>query len=356
MGIHALGFDDWFGQRLQDDLTAVCRPARVSAVHRDGFVIIDGQGEVRAEVSGKMMFQADSPLDYPVVGDWVQAQYVDGDSMAIIHAVLPRKSFLHRKTAGGKVDYQPIAANVDTALIVQALDRDFNPRRLERYLVMVAQGDVQPLVVLSKTDLVTPEELALHRQEAVRLASGADVVGLSNLAPGGLDALQKTLRPGRTYCLLGSSGVGKTALLNNLLGDDRFQTRAVRRAGGKGRHTTTVRQMSILDSGVIIIDTPGMRELGHLDVEAGLGETFGEIDALAENCRFVDCSHTVEKGCAVLAALADGSISQKRYDNYMKIAREAARHEMSLAERRRQDKDFGKMVKSVVKRSPKKPR
>jgi len=356
MDLPALGFDDWFGQRLRDDLTAVCRPARVSAVHRDGFVIIDGHGEVRAEVSGRMMFQADSALDYPVVGDWVQAQYVDGDSTAIIHAVLPRKSLLRRKTAGVNVDYQPLAANVDTALIVQSMDRDYNPRRLERYLVMVNQARVQPLVVLSKTDLVVPEELHLRRQEAGRLAPGANVVGLSNLAPGGLDEVRRALRPGRTYCLLGSSGVGKTALLNNLLGDDRFQTQAVRQADGKGRHTTTARQMSILDSGVIIIDTPGMRELGHLDVKAGLGETFGEIDALTKNCRFADCSHTVEKGCAVLAAVADGSISRERYDNYLKIAREAARHEMSLAERRRQDKDFGKMVKSVMKRSPKKPR
>jgi ribosome biogenesis GTPase len=356
MDLTALGFDDWLGQRLRDDLPAVCRPARVSAVHREGFVIIDGQGEVRAEVSGRMMFQADSALDYPVVGDWVMAQYLDGDTMAIIHAVLPRKTFLYRKTAGGKVDYQSIAANIDTALIIQALDRDYNPRRLERYLVMVAQGGAQPLVVLSKTDLVAPEELDLRRQEVGRLAPGAEVVGLSNLAPGGLDALQQALRPGRTYCLLGSSGVGKTALLNNLLGDERFRTRTVRQADGRGRHTTTARQMTILDSGVIIIDTPGMRELGHLDVEAGLGETFGEIDALTDNCRFADCSHTVEKGCAVLTALADGSISRERYDNYLKIAREAARHKMSLAERRRRDKDFGKMVKSVMKRSPKKPR
>ncbi|MFO7964319.1 MAG: ribosome small subunit-dependent GTPase A [Desulfobacterales bacterium] len=323
-------------------------PARVVGVHTDSCLIHDGSRRIRAELTGKMMFAAASPLDLPAVGDWVLARILDEGGFAVVDRLLPRKSMLTRKSAGKQVEHQVIAANIDTAFIMQSVGRDFNLRRLERCLVMINQGNIRPVLLLSKSDLASPEEVESSLESARKIQPGLQALGFSNLQPGSLQRVLDLMERGRTYCLLGSSGVGKTTLLNNLLGDGGLSTREVRQKDGKGRHTTTRRELIILDNGAMIIDNPGMRELGSMESEQGLAETFEDIDHFASDCRFNDCSHTTEKGCAVLAALQTGEIDEKRYENYMRIRREIAHNRMTLAEKRRKEKKFSKMCKNIM--------
>lgn len=345
----ALGFGSWFQKRVDPAFDRDFEIARVAAVDKDSCLVNNGLGEVMAQLTGKMMWAADSPLDYPVVGDWVYAQILDEGSFAIVHEIMPRKSVLKRKTPGKKIDFQPIASNVDVAFVMQSLGEDFNPRRLERYLVMASQGGVEPVVLLSKADLFSPEEAEAKVNQVRADMPGVGVWTFSNLNGEGLDRVLELLLAGGTYCLLGSSGVGKTSLLNNILGEEAFATRNIRVKDEKGRHTTSRRHLIMLPSGAMLIDTPGMRELGSISVEVGISETFQEIDGLADTCHYRDCTHTTESGCAVLAAVQDGDISQKRYENYLKLVRESSHNQMSYYEKRQKDKSFGKMVKSVMK-------
>ena len=347
--LDSMGFNSRFRKQADPDRLAAGEIARVVAVHRESYIISNGQAEVPAEVTGKLMFSAESPLDFPAVGDWVAVQYFNNAASAIIDTVLPRKTILKRKTSGKKIDYQLIAANIDTGLIVQALDGNYNIRRLERYLVMIHDSRIEPAVLLSKSDLLSEAEIEERVAGIHALMPGIPVAAFSNKTGNGLDTVQVFLESQRTFCMLGSSGVGKTTLLNNLLGKEQFATRTIRDKDGKGRHTTTGRQLIRLPGGALLIDTPGMRELGNIAVEAGIEETFSEISALADQCRFADCSHTQEQGCAILAALASGDIANERYESYMKLARESAFHEMSFLEKRQKDRQFGKMVRTVMK-------
>ena len=349
MKIEQLGFDSWFLDRIDPEKLVDHQLARVITVHKDSYTINNGKGDVSAEVTGKLMFNADSPLDYPATGDWVIAQYYDEDSLAIINEIVQRKSVLKRKTSGKNTEFQLIAANVDTGLIVQSLDTNYNLRRLERYLVMVNQSDIEPVVLLSKSDLLPADEIDEKITEIHALIPDIQVVPFSNKDQTSLKLVKELLVPCKTYCLLGSSGVGKTTLINNLQDDLQFETRSVREKDGKGRHTTTRRQLLDLKNGAMIIDTPGMRELGNFAVDTGIHSTFDEIAELSKHCRYNDCSHTQEQGCSILAALNDGIISQDRYQNYIKLNKESAFYEMSYLEKKRKDKKFGKMVKSVMK-------
>ena len=348
MKLSGLGFDQWFQTHVSDLCQEGRGIARVSAVDRGSYLIRNELGEVPAELAGRFTFQVESPVDLPCVGDWVSVQYHSDDTAAIIHGVFPRKTFLRRKSAGERVDFQMIAANIDIAFIVQSCHFDFNVRRMDRYLVMAADGKVEPMVILTKTDLIAHDELE-QKLAAIR-SSGieARVLALSNTTGIGFDEFQQVLVPGRTYCLLGSSGVGKTTLINRLIGRDAFDTRAVS-GTGEGTHTTARRQLIVLDQGSMLIDTPGMRELGLLGANDGVNQGFEDIVGLSLNCRYVNCGHTREPDCAVLAAVARGELSEDRYSSYMKLKAESEYHEMSYVDKRHKNRAFGRFIKSAKK-------
>jgi ribosome biogenesis GTPase / thiamine phosphate phosphatase len=348
-GIEKLGFGKWFQDNVDPVDLNRFNVARVMAVHKDSYTINNGENDVFAELIGKMVFSAASPIDYPAVGDWVFTTFYDENSFSIIHDILPRKTLLKRKTPGKKIDFQLIAANIDVAFIVQSLDTNFNLRRLERYLVMVKDSNIKPIVLLSKSDLLDTEEIANRVTEIHKIMPFLHVLPFSNENESGLKHLKDLLAPRKTYCLLGSSGVGKTTLLNNLVGESKFTTKTVREKDSKGRHATTYRQLINLDCEAMLIDTPGMRELGNFSVETGIDETFTEIAGLSEQCQFNDCTHVNEKNCAILKAVEDGQVAEKRYQNYIKMKKESIYYEMSYLEKKQKDKQFGKFCKTALK-------
>ena len=348
MELIELGLDSQLQEQASQLCKAGLRLARVTAVDRGRYVVRDEQGEVPAELTGKFLYTAASSVDLPCVGDWVCVQYHDADTSASIHDVVPRRSFLRRKSPGKNIDFQMIAANIDVALIVQSCHFDFNVRRLERYLVMVNEGHIEPVLLLTKTDLVSAAELE-HMLVNIRAAGiTARIITLSNVTGEGVDQVKEVMLPGKTYCLLGSSGVGKTTLINLLLGRDALETGDVS-GTGEGRHTTTRRHLVVLDNGGLLIDMPGMRELGILSTGEGLDDSFADIKKLASECRFADCSHTNEPGCAIRKAIDSGELNAEHYQSYLKLKAESDFNAMSYVDKRKKDREFGKMVKSVLK-------
>lgn len=348
-----LGFDDWFQKKLDLSKLNDFQLARVTTVYGENYLITNGKRDVTAEITGKIMFSAESSLDFPTVGDWCFIQHFDENSLAIIHEIFERKSILKRKRAGKSVEFQSIAANIDYALIVQSLDSDYSIRRFERYLVMAREGRIQPVFLLSKSDLLSEEEIAQKKAEVLESNPDIQVIAFSNKEGTNLNEVENLLLPGKTFCLIGSSGVGKTSLLNKILGEDRFTTKEVREKDSKGKHTTTNRQLLILENGAMIIDTPGMRELGNIAVETAISETFDEIVELETSCKFSNCSHTQEKGCAILEALEEGTISAERHQNYLKMLKESEHNETSYLEKKKKNKGLGKLYKSVQKQNRK---
>ena len=348
MKLSDMGFDQWFQSHVSDLRQEGRDIARISAVDRGSYLVRNQTGEVPAELAGKFYFQVESPVDLPCVGDWVTVQYHNNDTAAIIHEVFPRKTFLRRKFAGEKVDFQMIAAYIDFAFIVQSCHIDFNLRRMDRYLVMAADGGVEPIIVLTKTDLIAPEELEQKLAAITSSTITARVLALSNITGIGFDEFQQVLVSGRTYCLLGSSGVGKTTLLNRLIGQDAFDTKAVS-GTGEGIHTTARRQLIVLNQGSMLIDTPGMRELGLLAVSEGVNQGFEDIVQLSLNCRYPNCGHTQEPGCAVRAAVTNGVLTEDRYSSYIKLKNESEYHELSYLDKRKKGRAFGRFIKSAKK-------
>ena len=346
--LQKFGFDNWFQDKVDLSKTEF-NISRVISVNKNSFVVSNGIKEIYAELTGKFLFNSEDSLDMPAVGDWVYTQLFDDDELAIIHEILPRKSLLKRKASGKKVDYQLIAANIDTAIIMQSLDSNFNLRRLERYLVMINEGKITPVIFLSKSDLISPEEIEKKKNDIRKILPDVNVEAFSNNTASDIENIKSFFKPYKTYCLLGSSGVGKTTLLNNLIHQELYKTQPTREKDGRGKHTTTRRELIVLENGAIIIDNPGMRELGVISNESGLGDTFNEIDDLAFLCKYKDCTHTVEIGCAVLDALHRKEISEERYNNYIKIYKESLYNEMSYVEKRQKDKKFGKFFHSTMK-------
>jgi len=348
MKLEELGFSNWFIENSETDYAAEMGVARVIAVNRDNFLIRNEKNEITAEITGKLLFDAESKEDMPTVGDWVLVNYFDDGSLGIIHDLLPRKSLLKRKTSGKTVDFQLIAANIDTAFILQSVDQNYNLRRFERYMVMAAEGNIKPVLLLSKSDLVSAEQLESVIYEVKNRFENVTVFAYSSKTGSGIKPIVDYIQSAKTYCLLGSSGVGKTTLLNKLLHSEKFAINEVREFDHRGRHTTTSRQLIVLDNGGMMIDTPGMRELGNFEIESGIDETFNDILALAESCRFNDCTHVNEPGCAVLEAIENENLNEDRYNNFIRLRKESDYYDRSYLEKRRRDKEFGKMVKSVM--------
>jgi ribosome biogenesis GTPase len=348
-----LGFDDWFRGKQEENRELGYSVARVTAVDRASYLVRDESSEVPAEATGKLLYAAESSVDLPCVGDWVHVQYHNSNTLAIIHARFPRKTVLKRKSAGKKIEYQLIASNIDVAFIIQSCEFDFNLRRLERYLAMVNEGGIKPVILLSKTDLISPKDLNLMFSEIEHAGIRSEVLAFSNLTERGVNQFQQMLEKGNTYCLVGSSGVGKTSLLNHLVGRPVFETKPVREKDGKGRHATARRQLMVLDSGAMVIDNPGMRELGVIAMTAGLEGSFSDILELSTRCRFGNCTHTGETGCSIRLAIESGELSEERYRTYLKLMKESEYHEMSYVEKRQKDREFGRFVKSVMKHKKK---
>lgn len=321
---------------------------RVVTEHKERYTIRTAEGEYEAEITGNLRFTAQSREDYPAVGDWVALTTYEPD-FAIIHTILPRFSVIKRQAVGQFGEIQIIAANIDFALVVQAVDRDFNINRLERYLTICNSSKVSPIILLSKKDLIDQHQLSEILENIKSRIKNVPVIAISNETQDGYGAVEAIIKKGKTYCMLGSSGVGKSTLLNNLSGKSVMRTDSISQSTNKGRHITSHRELIILENGGILIDNPGMREVGIADSTRGLEITFDMLIRISQNCRFKDCTHTNESGCAVLEAVENGDIDRASFENFLKMEKEKAHFESSVIERRKKDKEFGKFMKNYKK-------
>ena len=339
MTLEQFGFTPWFQEQAEAFASKGWKPARITAVHKGWCDISDGDETRPAKTTGKLRRAARETNNYLTVGDWVLATSFDAGDFAMIQMVLERQNTLRRKTAGKEVSHQLIAANINTACVVHTLDKGYNLPKLERYLSIVNESGIEPVVLLTKKDLLPAKELKARLAEVETRLPNVPVYAFSNTSGSGLKKVQKLFEPAKTYCLLGASGVGKTSLINSLLGEeDLYFTLPVRESDGKGIHTTTWRELIVLDNGALVIDTPGMRELGHLDTGAGIKDTFDELTALASQCRFRDCAHTKTKGCAIEAAVEAGTIDKARYENFIRMRQETAANERALRQQKWKNK------------------
>lgn len=305
--------------------------ARVLTVQKNSYRISDGETDYLAHLSGKFLNEALSPIDFPAVGDWVEVQKLQDEKKAVIRKVLPRSSQFVRQAAGLRTDPQIVAANIDTVFIVNSLNYDLNVRRIERYILLAYESGATPVVLLTKKDQATEEEIEQAISSVSEVAIGVPILTISSLTGDGMEEFKKELPEGKTGALLGSSGVGKSTIINALLGVQVQETKDIREDDSKGRHTTTHREMFLLPSGALLIDTPGMREISLWDGEAAMETTFQDIESLIEECRFTDCKHKTEPGCRVQEAMETGELSEDRFQSYLKLQRELA------FEKRKQD-------------------
>ncbi|HEY0741612.1 MAG TPA: ribosome small subunit-dependent GTPase A [Chryseosolibacter sp.] len=317
---------------------------RVISIKGFKYYLMTERGELETELSGKLLFENENE-NLPKVGDWVLFQ--DYETMGYIIDLLPRKNALSRKSPGAKFEKQLLAANIDYALIVQGLDRDFNLMRLERYIVQIAACGINPIVVLNKADLV--DNVESYNLEIAKLKRDCPVYACSTVSGYGLSQMiEHVFQPAKTYIMIGSSGVGKSSLLNKLSNADVQATGSVSDSNQKGKHTTTGRDLFMLQNGALLIDTPGMREFGvTFEDSASEQDLFPEISKLAPNCRYNDCRHIEENGCAVLEALENGSLDAVAYDSYIKLLKEQKRFQISAEEKKRMNKQFGKMTREA---------
>jgi len=332
---------------LEQNLTSF-NLGRVTQQHKDRYTVNTELNELDCELLGNLRFSATSRNDLPAVGDWVAISEYD-ESKGLIHAVLPRYSVLERQAVGKFGEKQIIACNIDYGLIVQSVNRDFNINRLERYLTLCYAAKIKPILIITKIDLTDEQHVNDLIANITNRITNVPVIALSNETHVGMYALKKHIYKGKTYCLLGSSGVGKSSLINSLSGETTMKTGAISDSINRGKHVTTHRELIPLVNGAILIDNPGMREVGITDSVGGLENTFENIYQLTQQCRFSDCTHTTEKGCAIKNALEQGELDQSSFENYMKMEREKEHYELSVVEKRKRDKDFGKMMKHYKK-------
>lgn len=321
---------------------------RVTSEHKERYIVKTPSNEFDSELIGNLRFTAESRYDFPAVGDWVAFSEYD-EGKALIHAIYPRVSIIERQAVGKSSQIQLIATNIDFGLIVQAVDRDFNINRLERYLIICNASKVVPIVVLSKIDLIKENELENIIEQVKQRIKDTLIITVSLHLTDGYDNIKQLIKKGQTYCLLGSSGVGKSTLINGISGKVLMETGEISSSVNKGRHVTSHRELIVMESGGILIDNPGMREVGISDLSDGLEITFENILEYAKDCKFADCTHTHETGCAILEALENGEIDNSSYTNFQKIEREKMHFESSVLDKKKKDKDFGKMVKNVKK-------
>jgi len=351
MTLEDLGYDDTLEKYKTQQNLDVFEVGRVILEHKERYVIRTAENEFDAELLGNLRFTAESRSDFPAVGDWVAFSEYD-DGKGLIHAIYPRVSVIERQAAGTSGQIQIIATNVDYGLIVQAVDRDFNLNRLERYLTICYASDVIPVIVLSKTDLVNTDELQLLRSRISERIPEIQLLTVNNQKKGYI-AVEALIEKGKTYCLLGSSGVGKSTLINILSGDQHMKTGEISSSVNKGKHITSHRELIVLKKGGILIDNPGMREVGIADSTAGLETTFEAILSFAAHCRFNDCTHQHETGCAILEALENGDIDPESYANFQKMEKEKAHFASDAIARKKKEKYWGKIIKDVQKQRKK---
>jgi len=330
--LESLGWNDRLSTLYEPYAGDDVVPGRVSIQHRGAYDVLTELGELRCEVPRRLVHEAATNADLPVVGDWVVvAPGADaGSAVGTITAVLPRWTKFSRKTAWQATEEQVLAANIDVAFLVASMNEDLSLRRLERYLILAWESGARPVIVLTKADLHPAPEAAVAEVETI--AGGVPVHAISSLTGAGLEAVSALLEPGATAVLLGSSGVGKSTLVNTLAGEELLATQEIRE-DGKGRHTTTRRELIQLPTGALIIDTPGIRELQLWVADDGIDEAFEDITELFNQCRFSDCAHDTEPGCAVRAALEDGTLEEDRWDSYLKLQAELAHLERKLDKR-----------------------
>ncbi len=342
-----LGLTEEISCFLKDNNLSELTVGRVTRENRDRYVVSTGETEYDAEITGNLRFTASSRTDFPAVGDWVAMTLYEPDQ-AIIHRILPRKSVLERQAVGKPGEKQIISANVDFALIVQSIDNNFSVNRLERYMTICFTAGIEPVLVISKVDLAGEEEVNNAINELTKRDRTVKYILLSNITQHGLDQIMDLIQKGKTYCVIGSSGVGKSTLINNLLRKDLLKTGQISRSTNKGRHITGHRELFVLENGGIVIDNPGMRELGMTESTEGIKTTFREILNLSLQCKFPDCRHINETGCTVLEALEKGIIDRKSLENFRKIEREQQLFQSTVAERRRKDRQFGRLCKQIM--------
>lgn len=348
MKLEDLGYNDNLERFMVENNLQDFEIGRVTSEHKERYTVKTATAEYDAEITGNLRFTAKGREDFPAVGDWVALMTYDSE-LAIIHKILPRFSIIKRQAVGHFGEIQIIATNVDYAFLVQAVDRDYNINRLERYLTICNTSRVNPIIVLSKIDLIDEAKLDDILDGIKARIKDIPIIAISNEAPSGFEAVKKYIEKGKTYCLLGSSGVGKSTLLNNLAGKSIMKTDKISESINRGKHVTSYRELIVLENGGILIDNPGMREVGIADSTSGLEATFESIFSLSKECKFKNCTHAHEVGCAVIAAVEKGEIDKDSYENYLKMEREKAHFETSVHEKKRKDKIFGKILKNYKK-------
>jgi len=342
-----LGYASEYDRYIKENCPGDFETGRISRHDREIYSVITTRGLFRAEITGNMRFSAVGKSDFPVVGDWVLM--IKYDDSYIIREILPRKTILARKAVNEFGEEQLIASNIDFAFIVQSPDDNFNLNRLERYMAIAYAGGISPILVINKCDLIAPGHLEDLLSEVNRRIPGLEVVTTSTINQGGIDPIKNNMQKAKSYCLLGSSGVGKSSLVNKLVEGSNIRTTGISESTGKGKHTTSHRELFLTDGGSILIDTPGMRELGVIDSDQGLTHTFNLIIQLAKKCRFDDCTHISEPGCAINEAVKKGYIEPGLLANYHKLVRESDHYKSTIVEKKKSDREFGKMYHNAMK-------